>query len=239
VTIELRGAGQVVVVRCPKVFLLLLENTLTGWAIRELGREPSTDIAVDKSSGQYHITSMLERPVPPRADLIDCLNEFFLTLSYLTASRSKLQLLHCSAFVADEGRNIIVFGPKRAGKSTYVFGKACRGNLILADDLVFWSAAVGTFMCTGLPLRMRRPVPPFLKPEVLREKFLAGESLAYSRRGAFSIGPVGTSFSVDKAVYVEGDKLRPLDFGKYPSAFREFTINQKFLRLTKRSRLTT
>jgi hypothetical protein len=66
------------------------------------------------------------------------------------------------------------------------------------DDLLLWDRRKNRFICLGLPLRMRRPLPKL--DTDLGQRFIAGKSIAYSRRDAFDIAPAGFAFFPDEIV---------------------------------------
>jgi hypothetical protein len=233
ITAEITGLGQKISVRCPVFFYQLLRATLTGWSFKEQQFIGDSDIEVTTDNTQFLISSRLVYVPPSRGDIIDALNEFFLALSYLIAARARAKLVHCGAFVENERENVALFGKKNSGKSTFVFEKACNGDQVLADDLLLWSPATGSFSCLGLPLRMRRPVRGIHREERLVSAFIAGETLAYSRSGYFNIAPVGKRVFLDRLYLYAERCLNPVDMRRYPSILLENVIAEKFLELRR------
>ncbi len=107
----------------PSFFYELLRQTLTGWCFSPWFDYSSVEVTVTLEKNCFNITTQLARTVPVRSDLIDALNEFFLCLAYLlTSKKNGAHLLHCAAF-EESGVYSVVFGKKKAGKSSLVFKK--------------------------------------------------------------------------------------------------------------------
>lgn len=228
---SLKGMGQNLLIKAPSFFGDLLRQTLTGWTLDPVTGFGNPDIEVRLESKIFQITTGLVKPVPPRTDLIDTLNEFFLTLTYLVTAKTKdAQLLHCAAFDED-GVKSIVFGNKNAGKSSLVFEKAKQGAEILADDMLIWLPKGATVVCIGLPLRMRRPVIGLNAYENNKPQFIAGKQIAYAQKDVFRIAPAGLSFTPEKIYKYENHELNPISFLNWPKAIGKHKISDEFIHL--------
>ena len=197
-TAQLKGGDFCLYLRCPAPFLQLIETCLTGWQIVEATNPPRLDIIVTKSDAVLKISGRTQTIINHSPDPIDALNYLCLDLAYCCAAQSSnAALLHCAAF-GTKGATQIAFGKKGVGKSTLSFHHAYRGDRIFADDLLLWDRSKNRFICLGLPLRMRRPLPKLDTDP--GQRFIAGKSIAYSRRDAFDIAPAGFAFFPDEIV---------------------------------------
>jgi hypothetical protein len=227
----IEGVGQRFRVRAPTFFRDLLQETLVGWSIQNQVRSEILDVDVVFRKNQITINSILAQVTPIRTDLIEVLNDFFLILSYLSAAKTRAQLLHCSSYVDETKGNVILCGSKNAGKSTYVFSKAAdAGAEILADDLLLWLPKIGRFICLGFPLRMRRPVYGLHARDSLRDAFVAGQKIAYAKRGYFKTAPAGKKFSLDELQCFEAGAVRRVPLFGYPSMLQKHLVSADFLR---------
>ena len=227
----LEGIGQKFSIISPLFFRDLLAQTLTGWHVSSIAKSGSADIQVGWENDQFFIESNLVKSVPKRVDLIDVLNEFFLSLAYLTTAKTEgAQLIHCAAFNV-HGRQSIIFGKKNSGKSSLTFEKARVGAEILADDMLVWLPRSATFTCIGLPLRMRRPVIGLEGTEEEKKWFIAGKQIAYAQKDAFRIASAGYSFVPDKIYRLENRSLSPVPFLSWPKAITEHSISSEYTSL--------
>ena len=231
VLFSLKGMGQNLYVLAPPFFGDLLRQTLKGWTLDPTTGFGDPDIEVKLEGETFQISTKLARPVPSRTDLIDTLNEFFLSLAYLVTAKTKnAQLLHCAAFDED-GVKSIIFGKKNAGKSSLVFEKAKQGAEILADDMLIWLPKSAEVICIGLSLRMRRPVIGLNAFENNKPQFIAGKKIAYAQKDVFRIAPAGLSFTPDKIYQYENHELKPISFMNWPKAIDKHKISDDFLHL--------
>ena len=227
----LEGAGIEFKIKAPSFFYELLRQTLNGWRFLPWADHSSLDVDVTIEDGQFNIATDLARKVPIRDDLIDALNEFFLCLAYLLTSKTKgACLLHGAAF-EESGLYSIVFGKKKAGKSSLIFQKAKDGATILADDLMIWRPKSAEVVCIGLPLRMRRPVVGLTDRGDGRPQFFAGKQTAYTQKDVFRVAAVGQSFTPDRIYRLVDRKLAPVSFIQWPKVIAEHTISDHFTRL--------
>lgn len=181
------------------------------------------DISVEYDGTLYLTDSRIYEDPITRSDPIHALNDFFLTLAYLyTRQNSDHHLIHCSAY-SEDGRNILLLGDKKSGKSFAATWHGVTGNRFIADDLLLWNYKTGFFKAIGLPPRMRRPVPAAIIEHVSPEAFLAGEDLAYLKKDAYN--------GIDAGSIVEFDKVRVFES---PRAFHDVKLINYARELRKR-----
>lgn len=227
----LEGAGVDFKVKAPSFFYELLRQTLKGWCFSPWFDYNSVEVNVTLENECFNITTHLARTVPLRSDLIDALNEFFLCLAYLlTSKKNGAHLLHCAAF-EESGVYSVVFGKKKAGKSSLVFQKAKDGATILADDVMIWLPKSAEVICIGLPLRLRRPVVGIPDNDCGRPQFFAGKQTAYAQKDVFRIAEAGKSFTPDRIYRLIDQKLAPVSLIRWPKVIAEHTISDQFTRL--------
>lgn len=225
---RLEGLGQSHLIKIPMFFVKLLDQTLTGWNLNQCAEAKRPEISLDFNGFEFVITSTLIKSVPVRTDLVDALNEFLLSLAYLTTAKiSGARLLHCGAYSQD-GLNIVVVGDKNAGKSSLVFEKAKGGGTILADDLLVWMPSLAQVMCMGLPLRMRRPVFG-LRGSSFENKFVAGKQIAYAEKTVFKVAEAGFCFTPDKICQIDNRNLKEVSFIRWPQIIEKHVISDTFL----------
>ncbi len=228
---EIYGMERTIKVFAPTFFHDLVNQTLTGWKVTPLRSANTYDIIISVKDRAFVIQTNLSKRIPAQTDLIDALNEFFLCLAYLvTAKTHGAQLLHCAAYTKAK-QNVVVFGKKKAGKSSLVFEKAQSGETILADDLLIWLPKLAKVMCIGLPLRMRRPVRGLNAIKPATPQFIAGRKTAYAQKDAFKVGEAGLSFTPDKIYRLQNRKLVSVPFLKWPDTIVQHTISDDYTRL--------
>lgn len=231
---RLIGAGCSVGIACPGFFRSLLEHTLNGWVYEACADMEAVDIHVAWDGEGYDIDSVVLVERQRYTDMIAALNEVFLSLSYiLTARTPEAVLLHCAAF-DDRGRHHLIVGEKGAGKSTLVTGQAVSGARIYADDMVVYFPKTASCMAIGLPMRLRRPVQSPLKEQITPEDFFAGQTLAYSKAGAFDIAPAGQRFELDRILVLEaGGKKRSVSLFRSAKTLQSYKIGSLYTTLKK------
>lgn len=202
--VVMMGAGMEIPVSAPYFYIKLIQSTTVGWDFREISEKKAPPvIAVAHNRDRFRVDSIVLVQPKENSDLIASLNEFFLCLVYLVAAnKPKLRLLHCAGFKLD-GNNLVVVGPKRAGKSCLALRHALLNRLVFADDLLLWAPHLAKFFCLGLPLRIRRPIPSDLMNNTLKNKLLSGKRLAYSHRSSFKIAPLGHTFILDELCHLD------------------------------------
>lgn len=229
--LSVKEEGLNITVSAPLFFFQLLQQTLNGWEGVSVLFCEEPDIDVQTKGDQFILKTVLERSVPARKDIIDILNEFFLCLAYLmTAKIEVAKLVHCAAFSQDE-KKIVIFGNKKAGKSSKVFEHAEAGAEILADDLLVWLPKRAEFMCIGLPLRMRRPVLGLDQIGSEKKRFIAGRQTAYAHKDAFFVRPAGWSFVPDKIYRLENRRMVSIPFLKWPKIIENHLISSEYTKL--------
>lgn len=212
-------------------FHRLISVSLSGWSVLENCEiiKPFSIKIIKGCSGKYEITSDLQYNPTPRSDLIDTLNETFLTISYLLwAKNPKASLIHCGAYQSN-GENNILLGSKKSGKSSFVQSQAQKNAVVLADDLLLWLPWKAKFISIGLPLRMRRPIPVNLFTE--KKNYLSGKNIVYINNMAFNSADVGYEFFVDKIAYLDKGKQTIVPFYKWAYMLTKFKIDEKFRRI--------
>ena len=227
----LEGLGQKFTVKSPPFFHDLLCQTLTGWNFYPLTDCEKPDFHIYMEKEYFKIATPMAKTIPGRSDLIDTLNEFFLSVAYyVTAKFEGASLLHCAAYKHD-GKNTIVFGKKNSGKSSHVFTKAKEGATILADDLLIWQPKSAMAICLGLPLRMRRPVIGLEGQQQKKPQFIAGKQTAYAQRDVFQIAKAGSYFTPDRIYQLVAHELKAVSFFKWLKVMSAHRISDDFLQL--------
>lgn len=228
VTFRLSGAGADVVIASPKFFAALLNETLTGWTF-EITSEPKIDVWLTYSADRYAIDSIVQRKPLFYDDLMDALNETFLSICYIVASQiSNAVLIHSAAYQRGEAITLLV-GEKGSGKSIQTANRAIDGCQIFADDLVLYSPKEGQFEALGLPIRLRRPIPQDLIALANKNMMIPGKRIAYSRTGIFNIAPAGEKFTVTKLVEISvGGSCKQVPLLSIPRTIAKFKISDSY-----------
>jgi hypothetical protein len=201
---------------------------LSGWTVLEncKFRNPSSIKIIKGFNGAYQVTSDLQYYPTPRIDLIDTLNEVFLTISYLLwAQNPKASLIHCGAYQLN-GQNNILLGSKKAGKSSLVQSLAQKNAVILADDLLLWLPWKAKFISIGLPLRMRRPIPVSLFTE--KKNYLCGKNIVYFINKTFNCADAGFEFFVHRISFLNNGQETEIPFYKWANMLSKFNIDKKY-----------
>lgn len=212
----------------PDFFHRLLSVSLSGWkALENCILIDHFCIKINRDfDGKFEIVSDLQYNPTPRSDLIDTLNEIFLTISYLLwAKNPEASLIHCGAYKFD-GKNNILLGSKKSGKSSFVQSQAKNNAVVLADDLILWLPWRAKFISIGLPLRMRRPIPVELFIE--KKNYLSGKNIAYLNNKTFRTVGVGYEFIVDRISYLNNRKEIEIPFYKWAYMLSKFKIDEKY-----------
>jgi hypothetical protein len=219
---------------CTFFFFDLTKATLNGWSFTAISDQlNSSDIIVSFKDEKYIINSIILSKPKIVNDFLDALNEFFLCISYFICYKNKnFKLLHCSAF-SENGKNIIVTGAKKSGKSRLVYSKAKSGNLIYADDLLLWSHRDSVFTSIGLPLRLRR-ARELIENQPVKGKFLFGKNILYSHNSHFNIAPLGMSFELDKVLFMEDNfQAKDIPIFKFFNFLKDYIIDEDLYKLEK------
>ena len=233
VILRLSGAGADVVIASPKFFASLLRETLTGWTFA-LTSEPEIDVWLSYSANRYEIDSVVQKKPFVYEDMMDALNETFLNICYVIASKiSDTVLIHSAAYRSGKSINLLV-GEKGSGKSTQTANKALDGCQIFADDLVLYLPKEGQFQALGLPIRLRRPIPQDLSALANKDIMIPGRRIAYSRNGAFNIAPAGQKFTVTNVIEISaGGGGKPIPLISIPRTIAKFKISESYTTITK------
>ncbi len=194
-----RAFDSLISIVAPASFIELAEATLIGWRfVEQKSSLAKNDIIVSYRDNLFHVDSTVLNNPKVVDDLLDALNEFFLCLSYLLANKTQeFGLLHCASYT-ETGKNIILLGDKKSGKSAKTLSKAIAGELIYADDLLLWHAKRGVFVALGLPLRLRRTMISLIDGDTVKDKFIIGKNILYSHQKFFNNAKLGDEFSLDQ-----------------------------------------
>ncbi len=223
-TVSLVGDDVAVSLRAPARIVSLVETLLVGWSVIA-AQVVRPDVVVESHGVKFMVDSVAAEPPRRSSDPIDTVNYVFLCLAYVYVGRQRnCDLLHGAAF-QQQGKTSLVFGPKKAGKSTLVFDKAREGARILADDMLIWRSRGQYFEALGIPLRMRRPIPASFRGQALANQVIAGRRLAYSAGSEFDVAPMGTRFMPDEILTLDPDgQCRPVPFYRVARVVRQYTI---------------
>jgi hypothetical protein len=194
-----RAFDSLICIIAPASFIELAEATLIGWRfVEQKSSLAKSDIIVAYRDNLFHVDSTVLDNPKVVDDLLDALNEFFLCLSYLLANKTQeFSLLHCASYT-EAGKNIILLGDKKSGKSAKTLSKTIAGELIYADDLLLWHAKRGIFVALGLPLRLRRTMIPLIDSDTVKDKFIIGKNILYSHQNFFNNAKLGDEFLLDQ-----------------------------------------
>lgn len=177
-----------------------MQSTLSGWTVATADDGQPPSISLRHENGQYVVDALVLEAPKNHAAVVDALNEVFVCIAYLLCSdEPDSQLLHCGAYERN-GRNTVVVGRKRSGKSVWIYKMAHAGAVIHADDILLWQPRAGLFKALGLPLRLRRPLVWFGAGVPNPNRFFASDGIAYSRVGAYKIAPAGSTFLIDEVL---------------------------------------
>jgi len=223
------GAGVTLHVACPQFFLLLLEGTLTGWDFK-LTSQTTFDLRISYVSDTYTVDSIVLNESKSYSDLIDTLNEAFLSLSYISALKlDKWRLIHSAAY-RENGKNHLLIGSKNSGKSTDIAMKALENQKVFSDDITLYNPVTAKFVALGLPLRLRRPLSTVLKDKINPKDFVAGKGIAYSKNGRFDIAPVGEAFLIDNMLLKSAHNcIKPISLLSAPKTMQKFIISEEYI----------
>lgn len=224
---QLSAGGCETYISCPAFFAKLLSATLSGWRVDLLQTEQPPDLSVAFEDNRFEIVSGRLDLATGYYDLVDTLNVALIALARLyTKFRLDKAMIHCAAFIANNGLSTLVLGGKKSGKSSLTWKSACAGGTVLADDILLWDERAGNFECLGMPVRLRRPVQCNGEPEALKKGILAGKRLAYTRNSIISIAPVGYIFVPDEILGAESvGVFKPIPVLKIKHALQEARIS--------------
>ena len=195
---KMKGGGHCIHVRCPRYFIGVLAEILSGWSITKSNQTDKCAVTASFVHEGYLIDSLVLLKPSKHNEIMNALNEFLVNLAYVISGMDRdTRLLHCAGFFEHGEMNIVV-GAKNRGKSALVYKKACEGKEIVADDLLIWQPKTGKFFALGFPLRLRRPVLPIDGRSANPDNFFAGDKIAYSKKHAYDIAQVGKSFLLDQ-----------------------------------------
>lgn len=223
---QLSAGGCETYISCPAFFAKLLSVTLSGWRVVLSATQQSPDLSVTFEDNHFEIVSDSLDLATGYSDLVDTLNVVLIALARLYAKfRSDKAMIHCAAFISDNGLSTLVLGGKKSGKSSLTWQTACAGGTVLADDILLWDEREGNFECLGMPVRLRRPVQWNGEPEALKKGIIAGKRLAYTRNSIISIAPVGYIFVPDEILGAESvGVFKPIPVLKIKHALQEARI---------------
>ena len=224
---ELSAGGCETYISCPTFFAKLLSVTLSGWRVVLSATQQPPDLSVTFEDNRFEIVSDSLDLATRYSDLVDTLNVVLIALARLyTKFRSYKAMIHCAAFISNNGLSTLVLGGKKSGKSSLTWQSACAGGTVLADDILLWNERAGNFECLGMPVRLRRPVQWNGEPEALKKGIIAGKRLAYTRNSIISIAPVGYSFVPDEILGAESfGVFKPIPVLKIKQALQEARIS--------------
>lgn len=206
---------------------LILSATLSGWRVELLQNQQPLDLSVTFEDNRFEIVSDSLDLATGYSDLVDTLNVVLIALARLyTKFRSDKLMIHCAAFISNNGLSTLVLGAKKSGKSSLTWQSACEGGTVLADDILLWNERAGNFECLGMPVRLRRPVLWNGEPEALKKGIIAGKRLAYTRNSIISIAPVGYIFVPDEILGAKSvGVFEPIPVLKIKHALQEARIS--------------
>ena len=224
---QLSAGGCETYISCPTFFVKLLSVTLSGWRVVLSATKHPPDLSVTFDDNHFEIVSDSLDLATGYSDLVDTLNVVLIALAGLYAKfRSDKAMIHCAAFISNNGLSTLVLGGKKSGKSSLTWQSACSGGTVLADDILLWNERAGNFECLGMPVRLRRPVQWNGEPEALKKGILAGKRLAYTRNSIISIAPVGYIFVPDEILGAESvGVFKPIPVLKIKHALQEARIS--------------
>ena len=228
-TWALSGDGHTLYARCPKYFAAILNVVLNGWSISKADENADIQLEVAFESGIYSIDTIVLSKPEKYVEVVDALNEFLVNLAYIVLRKYRnARLFHCAAY-ENKGEAHLIVAQKNQGKSTLIYQKACSGDQVLADDLLIWLPKTAGFVCLGLPLRLRRPVLGLDGKAADPDSFFAGNGIAYSKSGVFSIAPFGKRVLLDHIWQIKRD-YRPDKIPIYKAAqtLNDFLIGPEF-----------
>jgi len=228
-TWALSGDGHTIYARCPKYFAAILHVVLNGWSISKADANSNAQLAVTFTNGGYTIDSVVLSQPEKYVEVVDGLNEFLVNLAYIVLRKYRnARLIHCAAYEI-KGEAHLIVAQKNLGKSTLIYQKTCNGELVLADDLLIWLPQTAEFVCLGLPIRLRRPVLGVDGKAADPDSFFAGNGIAYSKSGVFSIAPFGHRVLLDHIWQIKRDYV-PVKIPIYKAAqtLNDFLIGPEF-----------
>lgn len=223
---QLSAGGCETYISCPAFFAKLLSVTLSGWRVLLSATQQPPDLSVTFEDNRFEIVSDSLDLATRYSDLLDTLNVVLIALARLyTKFRSDKAMIHCAAFISNNGLSTLVLGGKKSGKSSLTWQSACAGGTVLADDILLWNERAGNFECLGMPVRLRRPVQWNGGPEGLKKGIIAGKRLAYTRNSVISISPVGYIFVPDEILGAKSvGVFEPIPVLKIKQALQEARI---------------
>lgn len=230
----LRVEDLTLTVFAPTYFLAMLKETLHGWSIvpGDDGVEP--DIMVIHEAEYIQTDARIHAAPLRRTDPIHALNDFFLTLAYLYANHhSRWELVHCAA-ISREGRNVLLLGDKKSGKSVMAIRHGVGGHGFIADDLLLWNTSRGVFKTIGLPPRLRRPVMDEIIRRTAADAFFAGKDLAYMKVGRYNGVPAAQIIEFDEVRRVKsGAEIEKISLLNYASEIRSRVVSKSYMEFAK------
>ena len=162
----------------------------------------------------------------PHKDLVNTLNELFICVAFTIAHNfNHMRLMHCAAY-ANSKEAVLLFGKRKSGKSTLVTKKALADYKVYGDDICLWSTKGERIISLGFPIRRRRPVFYEENNQSYNDCFIAGHSLAYSRKNCFRLASPGESIEPTEVYELtrgfQEATVAPSNIARY---FEEFWIS--------------
>jgi len=174
--ISLPEHGLDVSLKCPAEFRLLASKLLIGWSFQTATLQ-EYDVSV-VSDQKNSVVSKRYGLIGRHKDILSTFNVFLNAIAYeVIAKLEKCLLVHAAAYKKND-EHIVVFGNKKAGKSTFIVDQCSSASECISDDLVVWDNEC-RILSLGFPVRLRRPISDTLVAQLGKQSFLAGSSLAF------------------------------------------------------------
>lgn len=174
--ISLPDHGLDVSLKCPTEFQLIASKLLIGWSFQAATRD-EYDVSV-VSDQKNSVVSKRYGLIGRHKDIMSTFNVFLNAIAYeITAKLDNCRLVHAAAYKKND-EHIVVFGNKKAGKSSFIVNRCSSASECISDDLVVWDNEC-RILSLGFPVRLRRPISDALVAQLGKQSFLAGSSLAF------------------------------------------------------------
>lgn len=194
--------------KCPSEFHLLASKLLSGWSFQAVTLQ-EYDIYV-VSDQKNSVVSNRYGLIGRHKDIISTFNVLLNAIAYEVIAKLEHSLLvHAAAFKKND-EPIIVFGKKKAGKSTYIVNQCLSAGECISDDLIVWDNA-RRIMSLGFPVRLRRPISDVLLTKLGKQSFVAGSSLAFVNPKSVNQLNAGKWFDVSRFQLLEREIVKSID----------------------------